>query len=168
MVKMVYASTDADKKLGDGNGKEVKVAPAYWFGQTHVIRYKSLARRKKHKLIATKLSEMPNLGYSMERRYGLWNLCVSCNWDIDEVLEKLKTKKVDTDCSQFYACCVNLTYGKIKFVKNTVTSNILFQASHMSINFKIYNISKSNYLSNVRLSDAHLASGKHVTVICEK
>lgn len=158
MIRYCYASTDKDGKKGDSSGKEVKVANEYNFGQTKILR--PLKNASKIADIAIKLSKNDNIGYSQSRRYGLWDVCVLSKWRLDKVMELLKTKKVDTDCSQYWACCVNLAFGSVIIPKYNTTS-VSTKNANASGRFLEMRYKKG---CEIKKGDAILKAGKHIAI----
>lgn len=76
--KYIYAScnelgTANGGKCGDQNGKEVKIAQAYNFGQTTILRFEDKKIVKKLLSIAEVAAKNDNIGYGQNHRYELVN-----------------------------------------------------------------------------------------------
>lgn len=165
MIKVQYASTNRDGRDGETvKGTEVKRTNIYFFGQKYTYRLRNVERRKKLVEVANILYKYP-CGYSQAKRYDLWNLCVKAKWDITELEQLLKKKpKINTDCSQYYACLINLTYGKEKLPKTTTTATLpKLIASHKD-NFKILPYSPNN----IRLGDGLNAPNHHIITVVRR
>lgn len=103
-------------KAGDQTGKEVKVGYYYDFGQTAVVRFKNKNTRNAAAVIAKALAKNDNIGYDQDQRHTLYTLARSCDWNIDKLLKKLKTTKVECDCSSFVATVINLAFEYQKVI----------------------------------------------------
>ena len=104
-------------KRGDQTGREVKVGNYYDFGQDKCIRFRNVLRGRKMSKVAKILANDNSAGYNQNDRVSLFNACKSHNWDFAKIKKAIKDgnfPKCNTDCSQFYATCVNIEYAKEK------------------------------------------------------
>lgn len=71
----------AGGKKGDQTGKEVRVAPYYYFGQDKCIRLRNPNKQKKVAEIAKFLALSNVVGYDQHTRTTLHNACKSYDWN---------------------------------------------------------------------------------------
>lgn len=108
MIKCAWASIDergkaSGGKLGDNNGREVKVGTWYQFGQNVIIRPKNRSRAKVFATAMKILAEGNYVGYDQYNRTSLYNALKKVGFNP----KKLK-KYCETDCSAMVAACLNV------------------------------------------------------------
>lgn len=164
IILIQYASTNYDGKSGESKkGSEVKRKNLYNFGQSEIYRFRSKERRKEFCKIADELYKF-KIGYSQAKRYDLWNLCVKAKWNLSDLKNLLKKNNPNTDCSQYYACLVNLTYGEEVLPKTTTTASLHKLMLKHPKRFKILPYSNNN----IRLADALNAPNHHVASVVRR
>lgn len=149
-------------QVGDQTSKEVKTGWYYDFGQTHCIRIKNVTKRRKVAEIAKYIATGDSVGYSQDTatRDSFFRLAKSCDWDFSKLKKSLK--KCNTDCSSFYATCVNLAYGKEIFPMHSYTGNLIETARK---NPKIFNVlSIYDAEKAFKKGDGVIKPNKHVIV----
>lgn len=130
-------------KPGNQNGKELKVANWYDFGQTHTIRFKSKSRGRKCAKIMKFLCKAKQIGYAQDTRFTLYDVCAKYVWNwakIKKMIENETFPLVNTDCSSLVAVAVNLAYGKVKLGRYTTTGSIINECRKMPNNFIILEV----------------------------
>lgn len=152
-------------KKGDQTGKEVKVGNYYDFGQNKVIRFRSVSRGRKMAEIAKYIANDNKVGYNQSDRNSFFNACKKYKWNWTKVKNAIKSgkfPKCNTDCSSFYATCVNLVYGKEKLASDCTTSNLVYRtAVKNKTNFKLTpNFPPKKW----KKGDAPIKDGKHIII----
>lgn len=153
-------------KKGDQTGKEVRVGAYYNFGQDKVIRFKNVLKGRKMAKVAKLIATDDSCGYSMTlgERDTLFIVCKGYNWDFEKIkkaIEKGTFPKCNTDCSSFYAACVNVTYGKQILSADSTTRNLLSRCTRTNKNrFKLINGIPSKF----HKGDAPIKEGKHIII----
>lgn len=152
-------------KKGDQTGREVKVGAYYNFGQNKCIRLRSRARQKKMAEVAKFLAKSNVVGYNQYNRTSLHSACKSYNWDwkkIKKAIENGTFPLCNTDCSAFYAVCVNIVYGKEKLASDCTTRNLVYRCTVQNkVNFKL---TKNFPPKQWRKGDAPIKEGKHIII----
>ena len=149
-------------KLGNQNGKELKISQWYDFGQTHTIRFKSLSRGRKCAKIMKTLCQSKKIGYAQDTRYRLYDVCKKYDWDWKVIKKMLKDETfplVNTDCSSLVSVAVNLSYGKIKLGRYTTTGSIISECSKMDKHFTIL---ETGHSKKTHKGDMEVKKNKHV------
>lgn len=158
-----WASTSGGHpEKGNQTGKELKVAPWYFFGQTDVIRWKNKENGKECARISKILCKNKSIGYSQDDRYSLFILASKCGWNIDKLLTALKTTKVNTDCSQLACVCVNLTLQREK-VHDWYTGSMVGIAKNLPLYFTTFKYVKGY---KTQKGDFEVAPNKHTIINC--
>lgn len=147
-------------KKGDSTGNEVKVGAYYDFGQRSCIRMKSITKRRKMAKIAKYLAKDNRTGYSQADRADLFIQCEKLNWNFEDVKKNLT--KTNCDCSQFYAVCVNLAYGKEILTFSSYTGNLLSKCGVRKDIFKIIDIQTAE--KSFKKGDAPIKEYKHIII----
>ena len=106
-------------KAGDQTGKELKIGPWYYFGQTIVIRWADEKKAALYSNIITALCRNPHIGYDQNQRTSLYNYLKKHDWESSGVLEN-----VECDCSELVICGVNLVLKKTKLSSALYTGNL--------------------------------------------
>lgn len=150
----------AGGKAGNQSGKELKVGAYYDFGQDKCIRFNNNEIGKKCGKIAKELAKNKSIGYNQNQRNTLYNLAKKCGWNIADLKEALKTKKVNCDCSSLASTCINLSFGKQ--VVGCCTTMTLVNACLNSTHFKVISINKM--LEQTYKGDLVIKEGKHVII----
>ena len=152
-------------KKGDQTGREVRVGPYYNFGQDKCIRFRNVARGRKMAKVAKILANDNSAGYNQYDRVSLFNACKSYNWDFEKIKKAIKGgqfPKCNTDCSQFYATCVNIVYGKEKLPSDCTTRNLVPRCAVTNkANFKLINHCPPK---KWKKGDAPIKEGKHIII----
>lgn len=152
-------------KKGDQTGKEVRVAPYYYFGQDKCIRLRNPNRQKKVAEVAKFLATSNVVGYDQCTRSTLHDVCDSYNWNwklIKQAIIKGTFRLCNTDCSGFYAVCVNIAYGKEKLPSDTTTRNLVKRCTvDNKVNFKLTNQCPPK---KWKKGDAPIKEGKHIII----
>ena len=152
-------------KKGDQTGREVKVGPYYNFGQDKCIRFRNVARGRKMSKVAKILANDNSAGYNQYDRVSLFNACKSYKWDFAKIKKAIKDgnfPKCNTDCSQFYATCVNIVYGKEKLPSDCTTRNLVKRCTVTNkANFKL---TKNCPPKKWQKGDAPIKEGKHIII----
>ena len=149
-------------KVGNQNGKELKVGNWYNFGQTHTIRFKSAKRGRKCAKIMKFLCKARQIGYAQDTRFTLYDVCCKYDWNwskIKKMIENETFPLVNTDCSSLVAVAVNLSYGKIKLGRYTTTASIIDKCKKMKAHFIILEI---GHPKKPHKGDMEVKQGKHV------
>lgn len=149
-----------NNKSGNQTGKELKVGNLYNFGQNICIRFVDVKYGRIAGKIAKTLAKHPNIGYDQSGRSTLYSLAESCEWDIEKLLEMLKSKKVECDCSSFIATVINLTFNK-KVVRCFTTSSMERECSKLK-QFTILPYSKAK--ETFKKGDILVRRGKHTII----
>ena len=152
-------------KKGDQTGREVRVGVYYDFGQDKCIRIKNPIRRKKLAKIAKFLANSNVVGYAQDTRTTLHIECKTYNWKWSEIKKAISNGsflKSNTDCSEFYAVCVNLAYGREILPWDCTTRNLVKRCvvDHKS-NFKL---TKHFPPKQWCKGDAPIKEGKHIII----
>ena len=152
-------------KKGDQTGREVKVGNYYDFGQDKCIRFRNVLRGRKMSKVAKILANDNSAGYNQYDRVSLFNACKSYNWDFAKIKKAIKDgnfPKCNTDCSQFYATCVNIVYGKEKLASDCTTRNLVARCTVTNkANFKLINHCPPK---KWKKGDAPIKEGKHIII----
>ena len=152
-------------KKGDQTGREVKVGNYYDFGQDKCIRFRNVARGRKMSKVAKILANDNSAGYNQYDRVSLFNACKSYKWDFAKIKKAIKDgtfPKCNTDCSQFYATCVNIVYGKEKLPSDCTTRNLVPRCAVTNKkNFKLINHCPPKKWQK---GDAPIKEGKHIII----
>lgn len=152
-------------KKGDQTGKEVKVGDYYNFGQDKVIRLRNVAKGRKLAEIAKFLANDNRVGYNQSDRISLFNACKAYGWNWTKIKKAIKDgtfPKCNTDCSSFYATCVNIVYGKEKLPSDCTTSNLVSRCTVTNkVNFKL---TKYFPPKKWQKGDAPIKEGKHIII----
>ncbi len=152
-------------KKGDQTGKEVRVAPYYYFGQDKCIRLRNPTRQKKVAEVAKYLALCGYVGYAQDTRTSLHKACKSYNWDWDKIRIAICNgffPNCNTDCSGFYAVCVNIAYGKEKLPSDSTTRNLVRRCTVSNkVNFKL---TKHFPPKKWKKGDAPIKEGKHIII----
>ena len=152
-------------KKGDQTGREVRVGPYYNFGQDKCIRFRNVLRGRKMSKVAKILANDNSAGYNQYDRVSLFNACKSYNWDFAKIKKAIKDgnfPKCNTDCSQFYATCVNIVYGKEKLASDCTTRNLVKRCTVTNkANFKLINHCPPK---KWKKGDAPIKEGKHIII----
>lgn len=158
MVKeYVYASSDFDNKKGDSSGRELKIAPAYNFGQSLILRIEDKNVVKKMLSNAKDAADNNLIGYSQSRRFTL----------VDYAREGHKFKNLkkrrDCDCSSFItALMYSLGYKSFNYWSYTRTLEQDFRSC--MIKYKVpFRVLKYDEKS-VKAGDIILNPAKHVVI----
>ena len=149
-------------KRGDQTCKEVKIGNYYDFSQDILIRFKSVARRKKAAKAMEALCKNENIGYSQPDRTSLLAECNKINWNIDKIN---KISLCNCDCSMLVVCAINFAYGKM-LVKNSTTTTL--EANTVKAfpkKFEKINLAKN---TQFKLGDMPLKAGRHVVMVIKK
>lgn len=149
-------------KPGNQNGKELKIAPWYDFGQTHTIRFKSLSRGRKCARIMKFLCKARQIGYSQDTHFTLYDVCAKYDWNwakIKKMIENDTFPLVNTDCSSLVSVAVNLAYGKVKLGRYTTTGSIINECRKMSKQFIIL---ETGHPKKPNKGDMEVKKFKHV------
>lgn len=152
-------------KKGDQTGREVKVGNYYDFGQDKVIRFRNVRKGRKMGEIARFLANDNSAGYNQMDRVSLFNACKKYGWNWTKVKKAIKNgtfPKCNTDCSSFYATCVNLVYGKEKLASDCTTHNLVYRTTVKNkANFKLTpNFPPKEW----KKGDAPIKEGKHIII----
>ena len=123
-IRCAWASIDErgkarGGKAGNQTGKELKIGDWYYFGQTQVIRWKSVEQGKDYAAIIKALCQNPHIGYDQNERTTLYNYLKDRKWETSAVLQN-----VETDCSETVVCGVNLTVGSTLLSSALYTGNL--------------------------------------------
>ena len=152
-------------KRGDQTGREVKVGAYYDFGQDKCIRFRNVLRGRKMSKVAKILANDNSAGYNQYDRVSLFNACKSYKWDFAKIKKAIKDgnfPKCNTDCSQFYATCVNIVYGKEKLPSDCTTRNLVSRCAVTNKkNFKLINHCPPKKWQK---GDAPIKEGKHIII----
>ena len=152
-------------KKGDQTGREVKVGNYYNFGQDKCIRLRNKARQKMLAEVAKFLATSNVVGYNQDNRYSLHMACKAYNRDwnkIKKAIENGTFPLCNTDCSAFYAVCVNLAYGKEKLPSDCTTRNLVYRCTVQNkVNFKL---TKHCPPKKWCKGDAPIKEGKHIII----
>lgn len=146
-------------KKGDSTGKEVKTGYYYDFGQTHCIRIKNVAKRRKVAEIAKYFANDNRIGYSQKDRNDFFNQARNNGWDFSKIKKNLTLS--NTDCSSFYATCVNIAFGKEIFKIDSYTGNLITRASNNS-KFKVMAIKEAE--KAFKKGDGVIKPYKHIII----
>jgi len=162
-TKFAYASRS--EKLGksgdagDQDGKEVKVAPYYEFGATHILRV--LDNDKRHHIAnhAQAIAKNELVGYSQNDRYSLYDQLIKVRY-----INKL-SKKCNTDCSQLVACCL-LREGFKAFNKWSYTGSMIKDFENCMQQYKEpYKVIKFEKQEQLKKGDILLNPKSHAVVV---
>ena len=152
-------------KKGDQTGREVRVGPYYNFGQDKCIRFRNVARGRKMAIIAKFLANSNVAGYNQYNRSSLHMACRAYNWDWNKIKKAIKNgtfPMCNTDCSAYFAVCVNLAYGKEKLPSDCTTRNLVPRCTVTNkANFKLINHCPPN---KWKKGDAPIKEGKHIII----
>lgn len=154
-----------DGKRGDQTGKECKVAYYYDFGQTDVIRCRSVAKRRKVAKLAKALCLSNKVGYSQPDRKSLWDYCSKQKWDYDKIMHQIDhgiMPKVNADCSMLAGCVYNVVYKDTVFKADVYTGNMLNQAALEPKKFSRISVAKAEQA--FKKGDLVLKPYKHVII----
>lgn len=146
----------------DLNG-EVKLGNWYSFGQTEVLRWKTVANRKAYVKAVKYLCNSPLVGYNQSERTTLYTALKAVNWDYT----KLK-KKVNCDCSELVACAVNCVLKKAAISSAVYTGNL---SAALVASGYFNKLTGSKYLTSsdyLRRGDIINAPGHHVISALQK
>lgn len=149
-------------KVGNQNGKELKIAPWYNFGQNRTVRFKNVTKGKKCASIMKTLCNAKCIGYSQDSRYLLYDACTRYNWKWSEIKKAIKNQtfpNVNTDCSNLVTVAVNLAYGKVMFGRYTTTRDLITQAQKMKKHFTVLTV---GHPDKPHKGDMELKPNKHV------
>ena len=149
-------------KPGNQNGKELKVANWYDFGQTHTIRFKSKSRGRKCARIMKFLCKSKQVGYAQDTRFTLYDICAKYDWNwakIKKMIENGTFPLVNTDCSSLISVAVNLAYGKVKLGRYTTTGSIIDECRKMDKHFIIL---ETGHPKKTHKGDMEVKKYKHV------
>ena len=149
-------------KPGNQNGKELKIAPWYDFGQTHTIRFKSKSRGRKCAKMMKMLCQSNKIGYAMDTRFMLYDVCKKYDWNwkiIEKMIKNETFPLVNTDCSSLVSVAVNLSYGKIKLGRYTTTGSIIEDCRRMDKHFIIL---ETGHPKKTHKGDMEVKKFKHV------
>lgn len=151
---LVYASKNVDGVSGDGNGKEVKIAPYYNGNWLQVIR---LPTSERH-ILCDKMVEIANnnnIGYNMNDRYSLLTKSKNCNFKDVKV-------KCNVDCSSMVMIALTKVFPKNKVlyknVYGTTTYNMVNILKKCELPIKIYNFKSQTQLKkgDILLAENHV------------
>ena len=152
-------------KKGDQTGREVRVGPYYNFGQDKCIRFRNAARGRKMAIIAKFLANSNVAGYNQYNRSSLHMACRAYNWDWKKIKKAIKNgtfPMCNTDCSAYFAVCVNLAYGKEKLPSDCTTRNLVPRCVVTNkANFKLINHCPPK---KWKKGDAPIKEGKHIII----
>lgn len=152
-------------KKGDQTGREVKVGNYYNFGQDKCIRLRNKARQKMLAKVAKFLANSNVVGYDQNTRTSLFNACKAHNWDWEKIKKAIENRTFplcNTDCSAFYAVCVNIVYGKEKLASDCTTRNLVYRCTVTNkANFKL---TKHFPPKKWCKGDAPIKEGKHIII----
>ena len=116
-------------KLGNQNGKELKIAPWYDFGQTHTIRFKSKSRGRKCARIMKFLCKSRQIGYAQDTRFTLYDVCAKYDWNWAKIKEMIESSE-DSDKVQWNKIYENVSS---KNFSENMSENITNCAEMMEI-----------------------------------
>ena len=126
MVKVGYASLGSNgkvsgDKLGDNNGREVKVTDWYNFGQDTVYRFKDRNKAAQFADTIQKAINNNNIGYDQSRRLTFYNALVKANGD-----PAMINTPCACDCSSLVAACLrSVRIDVSEALTTTYMSNIM-------------------------------------------
>ena len=149
-------------RLGNQNGKELKISQWYDFGQTHTIRFKSLSRGRKCAKIMKTLCQSKKIGYAQDTRYRLFDVGEKYDWNWKVIKKMLKDETfplVNTDCSSLVAVAVNLSYGKNKLGRYITTGSLILACSKRNKHFIIL---ETGHPNKPHKGDMEVKKNKHV------
>lgn len=154
-------------KKGDQTGEEVKVGNYYDFGQNKVIRFKNPLRGRKMAEIAKFVANDNSVGYNMSvnERATFYNACRAYNWNWVEVKRAISNgafPKCNTDCSDFYLTCVNLTYGYCKIPPTATTMSLVKICTEQ--NKRNFKLTPNFPPKKWKKGDAPIKEGKHIII----
>lgn len=152
-------------KKGDQTGKELRVAPYYYFGQDKCIRLRNPLKQKKVAEVAKYLANSNIVGYDQCTRATLHNVCDSYNWNwkvIKQAITNGTFRLCNTDCSAFYVVCINIAYGKEILSSDCTTRNLVRRCT-------VTNKGKFKLLNQYppkkwKKGDAPIKEGKHIII----
>lgn len=152
-------------KKGDQTGREVKVGDYYNFGQDKCIRFRNAAKGRKMAEVAKFLANDNHAGYNQLDRVSLYKACESYGWDFAKIKKAVKNgafPKCNTDCSSFFATCVNIVYGKKKLASDCTTSNLVPRC--VTTNKANFKLTKHYPPKKWQKGDAPIKEGKHIII----
>ena len=149
-------------KRGDQTGSEVKIGNYYFFSQDVLIRFKSIAKRKKAAKAMEALCKNENIGYSQADRTSLLAECNKIGWNIDKID---KIGLCNCDCSMLVVCAINFAYGKM-LVKNSTTTTL--ETNTVKAFPKKFEKIKITKDTQFKLGDMPLKAGRHVIMVIKK
>lgn len=149
-------------KKGDQTGTEVKLGSYYDFGQNVVIRFNSIAKRKKAAKAMKALCKNDNIGYGQNDRSTLYKECQRIKWDISRISE---IKKCNCDCSEICGCCINFAYGK-EIVPSAITTTTFESYTVGRYPLKFKKVTKINK-DKLKRGDMPLKAGKHIIMVVD-
>ena len=152
-------------KKGDQTGKEVRVAPYYYFGQNKCIRIRNPSKQKKVAEVAKFLAFSNVVGYAQNTRTTLHNACKSYDWNwklIKQDILKGTFPLCNTDCSGYYAVCVNIAYGKEILASDSTTRNLVNRC--IVTNKTKFKLTKQCPPKKWKKGDAPIKEGKHIII----
>lgn len=105
------------------------------------------------------------VGYDQCTRTTLYNVCASYNWNWNWIKKSITNgtfRLCNTDCSGFYAVCVNIAYGKKKLPSDSTTRNLVKRCTvDNKVNFKLTNHCPPK---KWKKGDAPIKEGKHIII----
>lgn len=152
-------------KKGDQTGKEVKVGNYYNFGQDKCIRFRNMLRGRKMAEVAKFLANDNSAGYNQSDRVSLFNACKAYGWNWKEIKKAIiagNFPKCNTDCSSFYATCVNIVYGKEKLPSDCTTRNLVHRCT--VTNKTNFELTPNFPPKKWKKGDAPIKEGKHIII----
>lgn len=147
-------------KPGDQTEKEVKVGNYYNFDQDKCIRFKEVTYGRKAAAYAKGLTKNESIGYNQNQRATLFQLAAECDWNYERLVNELKYKKVNCDCSSFVSVVINLAFGK-RLIPCCTTSTI-WNWCEKTGKFKRLDIKKAE--AEFHKGDMPIKAGKHVII----
>ena len=108
-------------KPGDQTGKEVRVAPYYYFGQNKCIRLRNPTRQKKVAEIAKFLALSNVIGYDQCTRTTLHEVCESYIWNWNLIKQAIIINQSLSEPSVSKIVSVNTDDKEFKEFVNAVT-----------------------------------------------
>lgn len=147
-------------KPGDQTGREVKVGPYYYFGQDQVLRFRSVLNGRRAAKYAKSLAKNSAIGYNQNSRSMLFDMAEDCGWSMSKLKKRLKTQKVNCDCSSFASTVINLALGK-RVVGCCTTVTIVSNAMPTGY-FKLMHVGDAS--KKWHKGDMPLKAGKHIII----
>ena len=107
-------------RAGDQTGREVKLGPWYFFGQTVCLRWKDKTKAKEYAKAIKALCNNKHVGYDQNQRTTLFNELKRLKWDYTKL-----TKDVECDCSELIAVGINCVEKKVIIPSYVYTGNLV-------------------------------------------